>query len=224
MINNTFSELFKKLKIKPKCYSFYMEAMTHISFSNDNHLSYNYERLELLGDTIISLVVVQYLFDKIPKMSVGDITKTKIMIVQSKSEIMAAKQLNLKEYILLGNSIAHDKNHEKIFEDVYESLIGAIFLDLGLEVARRVVIETLCIPYEKSKLNSLVDFKSKFQELMMKYGKKSIKYKVFKNAHDNYHAELWCNNIKYGTGIGKKIKEAEQLAAKEACNKFTGGR
>ena len=78
--------------------------------------------------------------------------------------------------------------------------------------------------YEKSKLNSLVDFKSKFQELMMKYGKKSIKYKVFKNSHDNYHAELWCNNIKYGTGIGKKIKEAEQLAAKEACNKFTGGR
>ena len=136
--------LFKKINISPKKYSLYYEALTHSSYSNENHLNYNYERLEFLGDAIISYYVTNYLFNVKPELKVGDMSKKKIIIVQSKSEIFAAKKLNLQEYVYLGKSLFNDKkNLDRIYEDVYEALVGAIYLDLGINKAADFIKNTL---------------------------------------------------------------------------------
>ena len=79
--NRSLIELFKKLKIAPNSYFLYIEALTHSSYHNDNHLDYDYERLEFLGDQVISFVVCEYLYNKNPKLSVGQMSKDKIVIV-----------------------------------------------------------------------------------------------------------------------------------------------
>ena len=219
--NQNLSLLFKKLKITPKNYSYYIEATTHTSFSNENNLSYNYERLEFLGDAIISQIISQYLFTKNPPIPVGEMSKIRILIVRSESEILAAKMINLQNYIKIGKSLQGNmKSHIKILEDVYEALIGAIYLDLGYETAKKVIYNTLIYDYENNILDRLTDYKSKFQELMSQYGKHKIIYKSKKLNNGQYYVELWTNNIRYGSGIATKIKLAEQIAAKIACKKF----
>ena len=222
--NKALVELFEKLKITPKSYFLYIEALTHSSYHNDNHLSYDYERLEFLGDQVISFVVCEYLFNKNPKLDVGQMSKDKILIVQAKSEVIAAKKLNLDMYIKIGKSIVNSKNNfnEKILEDVYEALMGAIYLDLGYNTAKRVITNTLISNYKTHKLNNFLDYKTKLQEMMMKYNKHEIKYLVVNSKPNNYRVELWCNGIKYGIGFGPKIKDAEQNAAKAAYKKFAG--
>ena len=93
--NRSLIELFKKLKIAPNSYFLYIEALTHSSYHNDNHLDYDYERLEFLGDQVISFVVCEYLYNKNPKLSVGQMSKDKIVIVQAKSEVIAANKLSI---------------------------------------------------------------------------------------------------------------------------------
>ena len=222
--NKALVNLFNKLKITPKSYFLYIEALTHASYHNDKHLSYDYERLEFLGDQVISFVVCEYLFNQNPKLDVGQMSKDKILIVQAKSEVITAKNLNLNLYIKIGKSIANSKNNfnEKILEDVYEALMGAIYLDLGYNTAKRVITNTLISNYKTHKLNNVFDYKTKLQEMMMKYNKHEIQYHVVNNKPNHYKVELWCNNIKYGIGSGTKIKEAEQNAAKAACKKFAG--
>lgn len=222
--NKELNELFKNLKITPKSYFLYIESLTHASYHNDNHLTYDYERLEFLGDQVISLVVCDYLYNKNPKLSVGQMSKDKILIVQGKSEVLAAKELKLNKYIRIGKSVVNSKNgfNEKILEDVYEALMGAIYLDLGFNTVKRVITNTLIKCYKAHKLSNFYDYKTKFQEIMMKYNKHGIQYRITNNTPNNYQVELWCNNIKYGKGSGTKIKEAEQNAAKSAYKKFVG--
>ena len=222
--NKLLIELFKSLKITPRNYFLYIEAITHASYNNDNHLTYDYERLEFLGDQVISLVICEYLYNIKPKLKVGQMSKDKVLIVQAKSEVMAAKKLHLNRYIKIGKSVLNSNNNfnEKILEDVYESLMGAIYLDLGYNVVKRVITNTLIKCYKTHKLSNFYDYKTKFQEIIMKYNKHEIQYRVVNNKPNNYQVELWCNNIKYGKGSGSKIKDAEQNAAKIACKKFIG--
>ncbi len=215
--------LFKKINISPKKYSLYYEALTHSSYSNENHLNYNYERLEFLGDAIISYYVTNYLFNIKPELKVGEMSKKKIIMVQSKSEIFAAKKLNLQEYVYLGKSLFNDtKNLDRIYEDIYEALVGAIYLDQGISKATNFIKNTLIKYYENLNFANQYDYKSKFQELMKEYSKNNIEYKLIRNSKDEYKVELWHSNIKYGSGTGKRIKEAEQNAAKEALKHFVG--
>ena len=94
---------------------------------------------------VISFVVCEYLYNKNPKLSVGQMSKDKIVIVQAKSEVIAANKLNLSKYIRIGKSINNKDSsfNEKILEDVYEALMGAVYLDLGYNTAKHVVYETL---------------------------------------------------------------------------------
>lgn len=220
--NKKILDLLTSLHIQPKKLSLYIEALTHPSYANDNHLDYNYEKLEFLGDAVINLAVADYLSTYNQQMSVGDISKIRILIVQSKSEVLAAQQLNLLDYMFLGKSLNDIDNPKKILEDGYESLMGAIFADQGYDIAKELIIKHLC---QNSKIiqnfANLLDYKSKFQELMMKYNNHEIQYKTTKNADQSFTCKLYCNHICYGVGKGLQIKIAEQNAAKEACEKFS---
>lgn len=220
--NKPIFELLNQLNIEPQSISIYQEALTHASYANDKHLKYNYEKLEFLGDAVINLVVANYLYHHRSQLKVGELSKLRTMIVQSKSEVLAAQKLNLQKYMLIGNSFNKTSDLKKVLEDGYEALIGAIYLDQGYPTAQNIVVKQLC---ENSDLlknyQSLMDYKSVFQELTMKYGKHEIQYKTTKNSNNTFTSKLYCNNICYGVGTGNRIKSAEQSAAKEACDKFS---
>ena len=218
--NRKITELLGHLGITPKSYSLYLEALTHPSYANDNHLPYNYERLEFLGDSVISLAVASFLYLNFPNARVGELSKTRTMMVQSKAEVLVANKINLLSYLYIGKSLAHISDYSKILEDAYEALIGAIYLDQGPHVAMKVVCDTICKEYKEDTFKAHIDYKTEFQELMMKYGKGQILYRYEQSPDHQFLVKLYCNNICYGTGLAPRKKDAEQQAAHEACEKF----
>ena len=218
--NKVITELLEKLGVQPKKYSLYVEALTHPSYANDHHLSYNYERLEFLGDSVISLIVANFLYNNFPNAKVGVLSKTRTMMVQSKAIVIVANKINLKKYLNIGKSLANITDYSKILEDTFEALIGAIYLDQGIYVAAKVIVDTICKEYKQDHFKGNVDYKTEFQELIMKYGKGQILYRYEQSPDNQFLVKLYCNNICYGTGLAPRKKDAEQQAAKEACEKF----
>lgn len=224
---NDLQPLFDKLLIQPKNYSLYIEALTHPSYKNIKNLDYDYQRLEFLGDAIIEKNVREFLYRKYPDKDEGEMTKIKIMIVQSHTEVLAAKALDLEKYIFLQHSLVDEQGNipDKILEDCYEALIAAIYFDLGEKTVFQVLKRTIIHLYEIHYLDkAAADYKSLFQEAMQKYGKKKIRY-ITKSYIDNsnkqmFRTELWTNNICYGVGIAEKKHDAEKTAAMNAYNKL----
>lgn len=214
--------LLNKLAIQPNNLTLYIEALTHPSYANDLKLNYNYEKLEFLGDSIINFVVADYLYKTLINEHVGELSKNRTLLVQSKTEVLAAKKIKLLDCVYLGRSLLKVKDFSKILEDTFESLIGAIYLDQGIDKATQIIKKLICNIDIKDKHKELIDYKSKFQELTMKYSKYDIKYDIKQDKSGTYIASLWCNGICYGKGRAKKIKEAEQKAAKIACETFVG--
>lgn len=213
-------KLFDKFKIKPKNMSLYIKAFTHKSFANENNLNYSYERLEFLGDAVINKIVCQYLFENF-YVDEGQMTKYKIAIVQSSTLARAAKSLNFKQYIKIGQSLSHQEISDNIYEDVFEAFIGATYLDQGEKKAKEILINTIIGYLIHHQLDDETkDYKTMFQEAMQKFGKKEIIYQSKKINNDEFLVELICNNIKYGIGKGKQLKIAEKMAAKDACHKM----
>ena len=224
---NDLQPLFDKLLIKPKKYSWYIEALTHPSYRTVANVNYDYQRLEFLGDSIIEKIVREYLFKKHPEMSEGEMTKIKIMIVQSHTESLAAKNLELNKYIFLQNSLVDQNGNisDKILEDSFEAIIAAIYFDLGEKETFKVLKRTIIHLYEIHSLDKFsTDYKSLFQEAMQHYGKNKIKY-VCKNISKDdeypfYEVSVFTNGICYGKAKATKRKEAEKLAAMNAYNKL----
>ncbi|MDE6476664.1 MAG: ribonuclease III, partial [Mycoplasmoidaceae bacterium] len=190
-------------------------------------LNYDYQRLEFLGDAIIEKNVREFLFKKYPEKDEGEMTKIKIMIVQSHTEVLAAKSLELNKYIFLQNSLVDDQGNipDKILEDSFEALIAAIYFDLGEKTVYQVLKRTIIHFYEIHYLDKTsTDYKSLFQEAIQKYGKKRIKYiykqYVDENGDTRFRVELRSDNICYGVGHGSKKKDAEREAAMNAYNKL----
>lgn len=221
-------KLFQKLKIKPKNYSLYVEAFTHPSYTYENGLKYSYQRLEFLGDSVISKIVADFLYKKYPNMNEGELSNNKSSIVKGKSLIYVSKSLKLNEFILVGKSLNINQLSGKIFEDVFEALIGAIYLDQGESVAARIIKDHLISAYlQKTFDDSIDDYKTLFQEAVDRNGKNDIKYiSNFDHNKKEFDVELFYNGIIYGKARDRKLKEAEKMAAKIAYSKLVklGGR
>ena len=149
------------------------------------------------------------------------------MIVQSSTEVLAAKQLEVNKYILCEPSLFNDDGSvpDKIYEDAFEALIGAIYLDLGEKTTYQVIKRTIIHLYETHCIDKTTfDFKSMFQEAIQRYGKKKIKYlcNTNKNADGEvtFNVRLVSGGICYGVGSGKNKKDAEREAARNAYNKL----
>ena len=134
------NDLFKKLNIKPKDLSLYEKAFSHSSYVNEHKAKQDYERLEFLGDAVLDLVVSEYLYKKEYKTE-GEMTKTRASYVCTDANASYAKDLGLYKYIKVGHGEEKGKNIEKhIIADTFESLMGAIYLDLGYSTVRRVIL------------------------------------------------------------------------------------
>ncbi len=215
-------ELFKKIKIKPKNMTLYNNAFSHSSYTNEHKAKTSYERLEFLGDAVLDLVVADYLYSNY-KESEGEMTKVRASYVCENANYCYGTSLGLQNYILLGHGEQKEGIKKAIVADIFEALMGAIYLDLGYATVRNVILKVI-VPYiENPNVIFFSDYKSALQEFVQTE-QKSLEYNVIKEegpAHERkFTTEVRVDNILYGIGVGDSKKEAEQEAAKEALDKM----
>lgn len=214
-------ELFERLDIKPKNISLYKTAFSHSSYVNEHKIKNDYERLEFLGDAVLDLVVADYLY-KNHKESEGEMTKVRASYVCENANFCYATSLNLQDYMLLGHGEQKDGMKKAIVADIFEALMGAIYIDLGYATARKVILNIVTPYIEDPNITFFNDYKSALQEYVQT-NQQLIEYTTVNEegpAHDKtFTVEVKIDDIVYGTGTGNSKKEAEQEAAKEALDK-----
>jgi ribonuclease-3 len=201
-------------------------ALTHSSYANENslHPSKSNQRLEFLGDTIISLVVSEYLYNKYPFYPEGELTKIRAKVVCESSLAMTAKKIKLGDYLLLGKGeeATGGRRRESILADASEAIAGAMFLDSTYNTVSRFLVSKFesDIVRAVAKGNLFIDYKTQLQEKLQKITKERISYFVSKEEGPDHNKLFFVNVLLsedvIGSGIGRNKKEAEQLAAKEA--------
>lgn len=216
-------KLFSKLNIIPNNNDIYEQAFIHTSYANENNIK-SYETLEFLGDAIVDLVVSDYLYKK-ENLSEGLMTKKRASYVCENALYEYANGLGLSKYIKVGKGEGKSGGAYKkaIVADTFESLMGAIYIDLGYEKVKEVAT-SIIVPYIEDKNVILFsDYKSELQETVQDL-QKSLEYSLIDEkgpAHDKYFKmSVSIDDIVYGIGEGHTKKEAEQEAAKEALKKL----
>ena len=201
-------------------------ALTHSSYVNENKNSRDNERLEFLGDSILSLVVSNYIFNYKSNLKEGELTKIRASCVCEKSLISVANKLKIGDYIRLGKGEQNSggKKRTSILADATEAIIAAIYLDSDLETVSKYVIlwlEDTIVSAIKHKKDS--DYKSKLQEEIQKVKGRVLKYEVVDVEGPDHDRKfticVYCDNKLIGKGQGNSKKEAEQNAAQDALSK-----
>lgn len=221
--------LTKLLGIKFKDLKILEQAFYHRSYLNEfkGNLISN-ERLEFLGDSILSLIVSTNLFKLRPNDAEGDLTNLRAYIVKTKSLAEASKKLNLGKYLKLskGEEMGGGRENPQLLANTYEALLGAIYLDQGLEAVKAVIEKTLLSLFEKElKSGPPKDAKSNLQELVQEKFKQSPHYKILQTRGPDHAKEfvvaVYINNKEMGKGVGSSKQDAEEQAAKQALEKLT---
>lgn len=203
---------------------FLKRALTHKSYTSEHGLTYSNERLEFLGDSVLGLVVSVHLFRAFPEEDEGFLSKLKSYIVSRKNLALWARKLNLGKHVLMGEGeiTSGGKKRASILSNAMEALIGALYLDGGLDFVSLMVEKWL----ENFDFFSeaLRDYKSELQEIMQKKHKTVPEYVVVA-AEGPQHDKTFTVKVRVkhrllGLGRGKNKKEAEQKAARDALGKF----
>jgi ribonuclease-3 len=204
--------------------SLFSQALLHRSFlqRSDPPNSSN-ERLEFLGDSILNLVVGEYLFHRFPDAPEGELTKLRSRLVSRKALATYAREIQLAEFIFMSPSAAQatGKGSDTIIADTYEALIAAIYLDGGYEEARKFIERQVLAAMESGTVvTEDQNYKSMLLEHAQAHGWGVPRYSVIAEEgpdHDRtFTVEVVLNNTRHGVGKGKNKKEAEQSAAREA--------
>ena len=217
-------DLFKKLNIIPKDLKNYYTAFQHSSYVNEKHLKSDYERLEFLGDAVLELVMSDYLYNNLD-VKEGDMTKLRASYVCENALYVYASDLSLSKYIKVGHGEENDGGRYKkvIMADIFEALMGAIYLDLGFDTVKKVILD-VTVPYiEDPNVIFFSDYKSALQEFVQTE-QRTLIYEVVNEsgpAHNKtFEVVVKIDDIIYGSGIAGSKKEAEQEAAADALKKL----
>ncbi len=193
-------------------------ALTHTSFANeDKHRSRHNERLEFLGDSVLSVVVSEYLFSHNRQLPEGQLTRIRASLVCESSLFAFAGQLGLGEYLRLGKGEEKSggRSRPAILADAFEAVIAAIYLDGGLEKARDFIL-----PFVKAAHDPQQDYKTRLQEVIQQNPEERVRYELVEQSgpdHDkSFVVEVHLNSNCIGRGHGRSKKAAEQMAAREA--------
>ncbi|MBQ9071846.1 MAG: ribonuclease III [Bacilli bacterium] len=219
-------ELLEKLNIPYKNVKLYEKALTHTSYANENNVT-SYERLEYLGDAVLDLVISDYLY-KNTEHEEGKMTKLRSHYVCENANFEYSSRLGLNEYLKLGHGELErgGKYRKAIVADIFESFVGAMYLDLGYEEVKRFIYKHIIPLIEDKSIEFFDDYKSVLQELVQT-DKKSLEYVIIDEqgpAHDKtFTVEVKIDNIVYGSGTAHSKKEAEQIAAHDALKKAQNG-
>ncbi len=220
-----YSQLERCLDYQFKDRNLIIEALTHKSFKKP----YNNERLEFLGDAVLNLIVGEYLYKKFPKSNEGDLSKIRASLVNETGFTKLARDIKLGDYIYISSAEERNKGRTKasILSDAFEAIMGAIYLESGLEVLKPIILNLLENSYDKINLDVLFsDYKTALQEITQaKFG--SIpEYKIEGSYGPDHKKEfevsIWIDGNTYGKAKGKSKKLAQQAVAKIAIDILKG--
>ncbi|OGE15400.1 ribonuclease III [Candidatus Daviesbacteria bacterium RIFCSPHIGHO2_12_FULL_37_11] len=224
-----FSNLLERLNIKFNDIHLLETAFTHRSYLNEvKDVKASNERLEFLGDSILSFIISTYLYSSRPKDPEGDLTNLRSYIVKTKSLAEASEKLELGKYLKLskGEEISGGRYNTQLLANTFEALLGAIFLDLGLETATKIIHQTL-LPDFRNELEAgpPKDSKSELQELAQEKLKESPHYKIIGTKGPDHAKEfmvaVFIKGKEVGRGTGSSKQAAEEMAALNALKSFT---
>ncbi len=222
---NDYLKLEKCLGYQFKNKNLIIEALTHKSYKKP----YNNERLEFLGDAVLNLIVGEYLFLKFPTSNEGDLSKIRASLVNETGFTKLANEIKLGEYIFISSAEERNKGRSKasILSDAFEALMGAIYLESGLEILKPIVLNLLENCYDKINLDVLFsDYKTALQEITQARFGSIPEYKIEGSYGPDHKKEfevsIWIDDKKYGTAIGKSKKLAQQAVAKIAIDILKG--
>jgi ribonuclease-3 len=206
-----------------KRHSLLKHAITHSSFVHEQKLHQldSNERLEFLGDAVLELCMSDFLYHRYPEMSEGDLTKKRAALVCESTLATLARGLSIGTFILLGQGEASEGGREKdsILSDVFDSILGAIFLDGGIEEVRALILRLYEPIADKTSVGKK-DYKTALQEHLQRKGNATAVYSIIKEtgpAHKKvFTAQATHKGKVIGTGTGASKKNAEQEAARVA--------
>lgn len=219
-------DLFQILDIEVHNTDLYELALTHPSCNSDQNTKHqDYERLEFVGDSVIGFVSADLIYKSHDEMDQGLMSKLRSHLVCSKSLANYSRKIKLYEFIHIGHSITAEqlKNSDKILEDVFEALMGAIYLEQDIGIAYRIIESFIKEDVQNINIDDLVDPKTRLQEEIQAEYREAVKYVIIDEygpAHDKtFEVEVLFNGLILGRGKGKSKKAAEEAAAKDALRK-----
>lgn len=223
-----FSGLSKKLGISFRDTELIRQAFVHRSSLNESKtMPVSNERLEFLGDSILSFLVSDYLYKTYTGFSEGELTNLRSSIVKTSALAAVASQLDLGAYLMLsrGEEDGGGRKNTSILADTFEAFLGAVYLDHGLSFAKKI-LEKMLFPLLPKILEDKLykDAKSTFQELVQEETKVPPAYKLLEEKGPDHAKEftigVYVENVLWGKGSGKSKQEAEMDAAKHAIEKW----
>ena len=204
-----------------------LTALTHSSYANEKHdRSLSYERLEFLGDSILGLVTAEFLYSHEPALPEGRMTRLRAELVCENSLKGLAGELGIGDYMRLGRGEERSggRGRASILADMVESVIAAIYLDSGMDEARRFVIDKLLSHAELGEQHRIADYKTELQELVQRKAGGHVSYEQTGESGPDHNKlfffTVYINGEAAGEGSGRSKKEAEQAAACAALEKM----
>ena len=221
-----FSPIYRKFGFLPHNEELYDLAFTHSSFNGMAGTRHrDYERLEFLGDSIIGMVISELCYIHHPNMTQGELSVLKAQFIKTQSEADYCKRLGLDSFIKVGVSYQGNvSDSPSILEDVFESFIGAVYLDQGLDFTYKMVRKIFEEDVKTSTIHQEENPKSLLQEFMQGDKKESVTYKILREegpSHDRrFLAAVYFEDSELGRGEGRNKKAAETEAARDALKKM----
>lgn len=198
------------------------EALTHTTYANENQRARSNERLEFLGDSVVGMVVAQYIYTQYPNLPEGDLTKIRAAVVCEPSLAARARVLQIGQMMRFGKGeTVAGRDRDSTLADAFEAVAGAMFLDGGLEVARSFILRELAPTVTMARSGQVrVDYKTRLQEYLQERFPEGPAYRLLGEEgpphNKRFHVAVYHQDRELGTGWGRNKKEAEQEAAREA--------
>lgn len=204
-----------------------IKALTHKSCKKKD----SNERLEFLGDAVMDLIVAEYLCDKFPDMNEGDLSKLRASLVNEKSFAALAALIDLSSHIILSTAEENNNGRQKpsLLSDAFEAVMGAVYVEKGIDTAKKIAIKLLKKEYANIDLKTLSkDYKTRFQEITQATYGKTPQYVLISSKGPDHNKEfkmaLLLDNKEISSASGSSKKEAEQNAAKLAIEILSKGK
>ena len=201
-------------------------ALSHSSYANENHTRNN-ERLEFLGDSVLSIIISDYIFKAMKKVDEGDLSKMRATLVCEQSLYEVSKTINLSELVFLGRGEEKTGGRQRpsVISDAFEAVLGAIYLDGGIEAARAWLLPLMDERIKQTLSGKLYkDYKTTLQEFVQRDGKSAVAYKTVsesgKEHNKKFEVCVYINGEAKFTAEGRSKKEAEQNAARLTIEKY----
>ncbi|MBR4950943.1 MAG: ribonuclease III [Clostridia bacterium] len=198
-------------------------ALTHSSYCNENRkngFTVSNERSEFLGDSVLSIITAEFLFNQFPNADEGFLTRTRAALVCEDALASFSNKLELGDYMLLGKGESGGRHRKSTIADAFEAVLAAIYLDGGMERARAFVLPFITEMLETVSKTGTEDYKSRLQRIVQQTPEEVLAYRLVGEEgppHDRtFSYEVYLNSNLLGKGVGRSKREAEQAAAKEA--------